>query len=105
MPEKRTVKRAAAAKRAGKAPTTQAGEYVREEMEHKKRGKHPVKNRKQAIAIGLSKARESGVKVPAKGTKKATKKAAKKTAKKAVKKAAPKKAARKATKKATKKSR
>jgi hypothetical protein len=66
MPEKKTKERARKAKRAGKAPSTQAGEFVREEMHHKKSGKHRVKNRKQAIAIGLSKARRSGVKVPRK---------------------------------------
>jgi hypothetical protein len=66
MPEKRTVERARKKRRQGKAATTQAGEYVREEMHHGKRGKHPVKSRKQAIAIGLSKARRSGVKVPRK---------------------------------------
>ena len=66
MPEKKTKERARKAKRAGKAPTTQAGEFVREEMHHVKKRKHPVKNKKQAIAIGLSKARRSGVKVPRK---------------------------------------
>jgi len=66
MPEKQTKARARKAKREGKAPSTQAGEFVREEMHHKKSGKHRVKNRKQAIAIGLSKARRSGVKVPRK---------------------------------------
>ncbi|HET9594573.1 MAG TPA: DUF6496 domain-containing protein [Anaeromyxobacteraceae bacterium] len=66
MPEKKTMKRARKAKRAGKAATTQAGAFVGEEMRHKKRGKHPVKSRKQAIAIGLSKARRAGVKVPRK---------------------------------------
>ncbi len=66
MPEKKTVARARRAEREGKAATTQAGEFVREEMEHAKRGKHPVKSRKQAVAIGLSKARRSGVKVPPK---------------------------------------
>ena len=70
MPERRTKQRARKAKRQGKAATTQAGEYVREEMHHKKRGKHPVKSRKQAIAIGLSKARRSGVNVPRKRRKK-----------------------------------
>ena len=64
MPEKKTKARAQRAKRQGKAATTQAGEYVKEEMHHMKRKKHPVKNTKQAIAIGLSKARRSGVKVP-----------------------------------------
>ncbi len=66
MPSQTTKRRAARDRRQGKAATTQAGEYVREEMEHAKRGKHPVKSRKQAIAIGLSKARRSGVKVPPK---------------------------------------
>ncbi|MEP6888404.1 MAG: DUF6496 domain-containing protein [Nitrospirales bacterium] len=66
MPEKKTKERARKAKQEGKAPSKQAGEFVREELHHKKTGKHPVKNRKQAIAIGLSKARRSGVKVPRK---------------------------------------
>ena len=64
MPERKTKQRARKAKREGKAPTTQAGEFVREEMHHKKSGKHPVKSRKQAIAIGLSEARRKGKKVP-----------------------------------------
>ncbi len=64
MPEKRTLERARMDKKRGKAATTQAGEFVREEMDHAKSGKHPVKNRKQAIAIGLSKARRAGVKLP-----------------------------------------
>src|SRR5947207_4240627 len=64
MPEKRTIERARADRRAGKAPTTQAGEFVREEMEHIREGKHGARNAKQAIAIGLSKARRSGVKLP-----------------------------------------
>lgn len=63
MPEHKTRARVRQRKREGKAATTQAGEFVREEMHHAKRGKHRVKNRKQAIAIGLSKARRSGVKV------------------------------------------
>jgi hypothetical protein len=66
MPSSTTKARAQRAKRQGKAPTTQAGEFVREEMHHAKRGKHPVKSRKQAVAIGLSKARRAGVKVPRK---------------------------------------
>ncbi len=66
MPEKRTLKRARAEKRAGKSPSTQAGEFVREEIHHVRRGKHGAKSTKQAIAIGLSKARRSGVKVPRK---------------------------------------
>ncbi|HEX5474465.1 MAG TPA: DUF6496 domain-containing protein [Vicinamibacterales bacterium] len=64
MPEKTTLKRARRDKREGKAPTTQAGEFVREEMEHIRRGKHGARSTKQAIAIGLSKARRSGVKLP-----------------------------------------
>ena len=64
MPEKRTVERARKAKREGKAPTTQAGEFVREEIEHVREGKHGARSAKQAIAIGLSKARRAGVKLP-----------------------------------------
>jgi hypothetical protein len=64
MPEKRTLERARAAKRQGKAPTTQAGEFVRETMEHIRKGKHGARSTKQAIAIGLSKARRAGVKLP-----------------------------------------
>jgi len=69
MPEKKTLERARKAKRQGKAPTTQAGEFVREEMEHIRRGKHGARSTKQAIAIGLSKARRAGVKLkpPKKG--------------------------------------
>src|SRR5687768_14922594 len=65
MPEKQTLKRARQAKRRGKAPTTQAGEFVREEIHHVREGKHGARSAKQAIAIGLSKARRSGVKLPA----------------------------------------
>ncbi|MGH9309556.1 MAG: DUF6496 domain-containing protein [Vicinamibacterales bacterium] len=69
MPEKKTLARARAAKREGKAPTTQAGEFVHEEMEHIREGKHGARSTKQAIAIGLSKARRAGVKLkpPRKG--------------------------------------
>jgi hypothetical protein len=63
MPEKETVRRAVKKKRAGKAPTTQAGEFVREEMHHIREGKHGARSTKQAIAIGLSKARRAGVKL------------------------------------------
>jgi len=48
----------------GRSASTRAGEYVREEIHHAREGKHPVKNPKQAIAIGLSKARKAGVRVP-----------------------------------------
>ena len=61
MPEKKTVERARRDAREGKAPTTQAGEFVREEMEHIREGKHGARSTKQAIAIGLSKARRTGV--------------------------------------------
>jgi hypothetical protein len=64
MPEKSTIERARKDQEQGKAPTTQAGEFVREEIEHVKQGKHGVKNPKQAIAIGLSKARRAGVDLP-----------------------------------------
>lgn len=67
MPEKRTLKRASRDKRQGKSSGTQAGEFVREEMDHIKHGKHGATSRAQAIAIGLSKARRSGVKVPGRG--------------------------------------
>lgn len=64
MPEKKTIERAREDAREGKAPTTQAGEFVREEMEHIRQGKHGARSAKQAIAIGLSKARRAGVKLP-----------------------------------------
>ena len=64
MPEKKTVERAKKDKSEGKAPTTQAGEFVREEMEHIREGKHGARSAKQAIAIGLSKARRAGVDLP-----------------------------------------
>src|SRR6187200_744847 len=69
MPEKTTLRKARADKRAGKAPSTQAGEFVHEEIEHVREGKHGARSTKQAIAIGLSKARRAGVKLkpPAKG--------------------------------------
>src|SRR5262249_12195775 len=64
MPEQKTMQRARQDKREGKAPTTQAGEFVRETMEHIRKGKHGARSTKQAIAIGLSKARRAGVKLP-----------------------------------------
>ena len=72
MPEKTTRRRAASAKRKGMAPSTQAGAYVREEIEHVRKGKHGARSTKQAIAIGLSKARRAGVKLPAPRRAKAT---------------------------------
>ncbi|HEX4210608.1 MAG TPA: DUF6496 domain-containing protein [Candidatus Binataceae bacterium] len=64
MPEDETIKRAREDAREGKAPSTQAGEFVREEIEHVREGKHGARSAKQAIAIGLSKARRAGVKLP-----------------------------------------
>ncbi len=64
MPEKETLRRARADKRAGKSPSTQAGEFVREEIHHVREGKHGARSAKQAIAIGLSKARRAGVNLP-----------------------------------------
>ncbi len=70
MPEKKTINRARQAKREGKSAGAQAGEFVREEIEHIREGKHGARSAKQAIAIGLSKARRAGVdlKPPKKGT-------------------------------------
>src|SRR5438552_4554199 len=70
MPEKETIERAREDAREGKSPSTQAGEFVREEIHHVREGKHGASSTKQAIAIGLSKARRAGVKLraPKKGT-------------------------------------
>ncbi|HEY2031135.1 MAG TPA: DUF6496 domain-containing protein [Myxococcales bacterium] len=67
MPEKKTIERARKDAKEGKAPSTQAGEFVRQEMEHIRSGKHGARSTKQAIAIGLSEARRAGVKLPARG--------------------------------------
>jgi hypothetical protein len=64
MPEKKTVQRAKEDLRSGKSPTTAAGEFVHEEIEHVRQGKHGARSTKQAIAIGLSKARRAGVPLP-----------------------------------------
>jgi hypothetical protein len=64
MPDKETIDRARRDKSEGKAPSTQAGEFVREEMDHIREGKHGARSAKQAIAIGLSKARRAGVDLP-----------------------------------------
>ena len=80
MPERATVKRARRDARQGKSPSTQAGEFVQQEMDHMHKGKHGARSAKQAIAIGLSEARQAGVEVPpkkgatAKKTRSATKK-------------------------------
>ena len=69
MPEKKTLERARQSRREGKSPSTQASEFVHEEIEHIREGKHGARSTKQAIAIGLSKARRAGVKLkpPKKG--------------------------------------
>jgi hypothetical protein len=64
MPEQRTIKRPREDEREGKSPTTQAGEFVREEMHHIREGKHGARSPQQAIAIGLSKAGRAGVDLP-----------------------------------------
>ena len=66
MPEKRIIEKARADKRAGKSASTQAGEFVREQIDKIRRGEHGARSTKQAIAIGLSEARRSGAKVPRK---------------------------------------
>ena len=78
MPEKKTVERARRARRQGKAPSTQAGEFVKEEIHHVREGKHGARSTRQAIAIGLSKARRAGVKLrsPGPGTSAQTKRRA-----------------------------
>lgn len=64
MPEKEVIERAERDKEKGKSPSTQAGEFVREEFEHVREGKHGARSPQQAIAIGLSKARRAGIKLP-----------------------------------------
>jgi hypothetical protein len=64
MPEKEPIERARQDEAEGKAPTTQAGEFVRQEIEHVREGKHGARSARQAIAIGLSKARRAGVRLP-----------------------------------------
>jgi uncharacterized protein DUF6496 len=82
MPKASAVKRAKSDKRAGRKPSTQAGEYVREEMRAMKKGSGNVRSRKQAIAIGLSEARRSGVKLgsPKKASSSVKRKASRDTA-------------------------
>lgn len=72
MPEKETLRRAREDKDEGKSVSTQAGEFVREEMHHVREGRHGARNTKQAIAIGLSKARRAGVELPSQPGQKAT---------------------------------
>jgi hypothetical protein len=73
MPEKKTVERAKEDLRRGKSPTTAAGEFVHEEIEHVREGKHGARSPQQAIAIGLSKARRAGIPLPPPGPGKAKK--------------------------------
>jgi hypothetical protein len=97
MPEKETLERARKDKREGRAPSTQAGEFVHEEIEHIREGKHGARSTKQAIAIGLSKARRAGVKLPPpKNASEETKEQAKRDTRKGAK---------RATKKSSKRSR
>lgn len=104
MPEKKTVSRAKRAKKEGKAASTQAGEFVHEEIEHVRKGKHGAKSAKQAIAIGLSKARRAGVKVGApKNASAATKRKAEQDSKAASHKEEPSPTRSRAPKKALKK--
>src|SRR6476619_2562331 len=102
MPEKQTVKRARKLKRAGRAPSTQAGEFVREEIHHVREGKHGAASTKQAIAIGLSKARRAGVKLgkPPAGSSAQTKRSAASASRRAGKAASPRRS--RATRKALK---
>jgi hypothetical protein len=80
MSERETLERAREDAAEGKSPSTQAGEFVREEIDHVREGKHGVRSSKQAIAIGLSKARRAGVKLPApKGSSATRRKAAQDT--------------------------
>ena len=92
MPEKETLRRARRDKREGKSASTQAGEFVREEIHHVREGKHGARSTKQAIAIGLSKARRAGVKLapPKKGQASAeTRRAAKRATKRGAKRTRP----------------
>src|SRR5438445_784264 len=76
MPERETIERSQEDAREGKSPSTQAGEFVREEIHHVREGKHGARSPQQAIAIGLSKARRAGVKLgPPKGSASTRKKA------------------------------
>src|SRR5437016_1428821 len=67
MPKRQIIERAKQDRRQGKSASTQAGEFVREEIHHVREGKHGARSAKQAIAIGLSKARRAGVRIPRRG--------------------------------------
>jgi hypothetical protein len=64
MPEKETLERAMEDLSEGKSPSTAAGEFVHEEIEHVREGKHGARSPQQAVAIGLSKARRAGIPLP-----------------------------------------
>jgi hypothetical protein len=64
MPDTETLERSKRDEQEGKSPGTQAGEFIREEMHHIREGNHGAKSPEQAVAIGLSKARRAGVKLP-----------------------------------------
>lgn len=102
MPAKKTMTEARTAKRQGKSPSTQAGAFVHEEIEHVREGKHGARSAKQAIAIGLSKARRAGVKLPAppKSASERTKRTAKRDSARAGKKTRPSPSRSRAAKKA-----
>jgi len=103
MPEQETLERAREDAREGKSPSTQAGEFVREEIHHVREGKHGAKSAKQVIAIGLSKARRAGVKLGVPKGKASTRKKAAQDARAAKKRTAKKSATRsRATTKALK---
>lgn len=91
MPEKETLRRARADAREGKAASTQAGEFIREEIHHVREGKHGARSTKQAIAIGLSKARRAGVRLgkPPKGSSRRTRQSARSAERNRGKKASP----------------
>ena len=100
MPTQSTINKARKAKREGKSPSTQAGAFVKKEMDEIRSGKHGARSPKQAIAIGLSEARRAGVKVPPapRGSKSARKKSADATVRRGKKSATRSKAALKALK-------
>ena len=64
MPLKRTIAKARQDRREGKSPSTQAGEFIHEEIDKIRHGEHGARSTRQAIAIGLSEARRAGVKLP-----------------------------------------
>jgi len=88
MTDEEAKRRAEEDRREGKAPSTQAGEFVREEIEHVREGEHGARSAKQAIAIGLSKARRAGVAIPRNPSGKSQERTESKTGRKSRKRAA-----------------